>query len=1639
MVTPPAPPRLAITANVAGLTGSKLLELLTAMQLKAAHLGIFTETHTKASPESLLAREPGAGAIAGSWRLFHIPGSGHTGGVVIAIAASSDFAPFKVWPELDGAQRVLRLDGVLEGKPASIIGVYAPSDPVERRRFYEHTLPRYLPSDRLIIAGGDWNTTLSDDDIVRPGAAPSPVGSRSVGRHALGQLMLTHQLRDVWRERATPGESAFTHWCRSDGSGARLDFWLVSEQLLGSASSRIEGPIADRYDHRPVSLSLRRAAVGHNNMGLNSFPLLVLTVQPAFEALKLVVASEAAKLMAMPTEGLIGEWNDAKERMRKAGHRLYAKHRNTELKAAKASSAAAADAARKLGTAATEAGAATLLEEWRKAEAEAAAAWAGVLRPVKEAAAMLDHEAGEAATYFFHSRARVRDPPVHIDKLNRPGRQPTDPPHPADTASKEGLGRALQYAQDFFSSESPFGLFKPFGGLSEEAQSTLLGSLPRRLSPEHAALAEGPHRDGRITEEELHLAISQANRGSAAGWDGLPYELYRVFAAELVPVLARVFNSAFEDTLNPSPLAQLLDGVICLLAKPGQSQEELSGYRPITLLNCDVKLIMSILSGRLQLPLDYLIDIVQSAFLRERDISDNVRFHLHLAARIAELGVPAWLLLVDMSKAYDSVARPWLLASMLYMGFRAAGAVRWCRILLDGSKCRVRLNGVFTLPFPVESGLFQGSSLSCQEWVISMQPLVSYLNKLQAAGRIASLHLPSEAPAPAVNLHADDTKSPTLRPDEDGPVIQEAFALARAAGLPALNTSKTCLLPLFSGPTPPGSITLSPGESEEQRHLPTGFRTLPPGHPPHRLLGVPFSADAAECTRAAYENALPKVRAKIQEWMVQVLTLFGRAHVAGQCLASKLVYQANFSDPGARLDPVQSAITRFISRASTPEEEQPFESQPLVRQRVLSLPPACGGVSAPDLQLAAASMRAKPVWKAFRHQAHPVWQLFSHEISAALPPSPDSPPGLHRIVTQPGLAPAFPPHATLSTRHAVEAFRQLRVQRIIEPDQQGFHSIMLELTFPSEGAGGRPRQQELTTEAARSWLRLSEVREAGLRIEQLSAEERADWERIVAALPAQWRQEVQRVLAPEPEWSVVSPAAGTRPAVFRGPDLSTSEVGEVRLWELWPSGTLLPLSFPVAAPPPALCPAALVVWRPKPRSSWSAAEFAALGAQALLPADQRVGVRQPHLVGVWDSLGLDPRVWGVPACPGKKPCSLLDMTAGRARKALAHLQLSSAAPASPDYILGYQEGAALFPPAWARVPEAEGSLETLPLADLELHGLRGQEEKWRRSARVLEQQHAALDIALPLNQPPAWVVNPGALAPPRPSREDRAAAREASQAEEAAAAGPGAQLPQGFKEAWRRLADPTIQRPYRATAWRLLHARLGCGAYLVHARTRAVRENGTNAAALGVAKDRAWCQAPCCAPPPGSPADAHAPLETPTHALLTCPAVAPAIEWMRATWAALAGIDISLVPSDARVLLADQLDGWEEAPEGKPAQRLWTRLRVATVGAIWQARCERDANSLPPGTSLARRAASQALAAVVGAIHRDWARAVDVAPSPLPTVCAAWFRGIDLSISLGAFKERWAEPGFFCEVEEAGAQPSLEIHLGGPACPPLPA
>ncbi|KAG1652388.1 hypothetical protein FOA52_009253 [Chlamydomonas sp. UWO 241] len=576
------------------------------------------------------------------------------------------------------------------------------------------------------VVAGDFNVTPHQDDRVA-----CPVPGVHIGASELLAVMGSAQLCDIWRD-LNPAAMDFTHWSASTSSGKRLDRFLVSECFSPalttaalpaatalSATSDILPSAPVSTDHLPVSLMVTCMTSGlPRGRGILSFPLRLLNSKEPSAAVSAFIVKTVPPLMVCPASELIGAFDAWKSAFIDMAVGVYKRHRRDRQAPARAADHCARSAREGMLAAAASGGdvgaAATI---WLAQKDNAAAAWRALSALAWDVAATLGQNKGETSSYYFHHQAREMHTVTTMLSLNRPGRAPTDSPDAASFVSD--APKATKYVVDFFSSESSIGLFRPQLGIDPAAQHTLLTTLPRRLDGPFAALAEGVDcandaLAGMLTAEELQVALSHAARGKVPGGDGIPYEVYRHWRGSLSPLLLHVFNTGFGEAgrTSPTPFALLLRGVVCLLSKPGKSGDELDGYRPITLLNSDVKLVMSIIANRLQVPLDYLIDIGQGAFIHGRDISDNVRYHLALAARFRDLGLPGWLVHSDLTRAYDTVNRGWLDQAMIRMGFRPDGVVRWCRILLGGAKVRVRVNGFFTPDFPMDSGLFQGSALS---------------------------------------------------------------------------------------------------------------------------------------------------------------------------------------------------------------------------------------------------------------------------------------------------------------------------------------------------------------------------------------------------------------------------------------------------------------------------------------------------------------------------------------------------------------------------------------------------------------------------------------------------------------------------------------------------------------------------------------------------------------------------------------------------------------------------------------------------------------------------------------------------------------------------------------------------------------
>ena len=98
--------------------------------------------------------------------------------------------------------------------------------------------------------------------------------------------------------------------------------------------------------------------------------------------------------------------------------------------------------------------------------------------------------------------------------------------------------------------------------------------------------------EGVITEYEVRDALKQVGLNKSRGLDGLPNEVYLRLPLMFVPILTDMFNDWFAQGVIPGSVTK---GVITLLKKGGRHiREGLDDYRPITLLNTELKILARI-------------------------------------------------------------------------------------------------------------------------------------------------------------------------------------------------------------------------------------------------------------------------------------------------------------------------------------------------------------------------------------------------------------------------------------------------------------------------------------------------------------------------------------------------------------------------------------------------------------------------------------------------------------------------------------------------------------------------------------------------------------------------------------------------------------------------------------------------------------------------------------------------------------------------------------------------------------------------------------------------------------------------------------------------------------------------------------
>lgn len=223
--------------------------------------------------------------------------------------------------------------------------------------------------------------------------------------------------------------------------------------------------------------------------------------------------------------------------------------------------------------------------------------------------------------------------------------------------------------------------------------------------------------DGPITPQEVIQVIDKLRSNSSPGVDGFVPGFYKLFKNELSGYLAHLFNLIL-DGKQRSP-RDFKTAIIRFIGKKGADLASPKGWRPISLLNFDFKILTGVLAMRLQ---SVLADMTSNiAYIKARFIIQNVLdldafFKLDLEGQLVFLS--------DFFNAFDTLNHRWIefVLENAGLGIGFVNAVRY--LLKDMFAFPIVGSTPTGHKINLKAGVRQGDPLSGLLFVLCIEPLI---------------------------------------------------------------------------------------------------------------------------------------------------------------------------------------------------------------------------------------------------------------------------------------------------------------------------------------------------------------------------------------------------------------------------------------------------------------------------------------------------------------------------------------------------------------------------------------------------------------------------------------------------------------------------------------------------------------------------------------------------------------------------------------------------------------------------------------------------------------------------------------------------------------------------------------------------
>uniref|UniRef100_A0AAR2JRJ2 Reverse transcriptase domain-containing protein n=1 Tax=Pygocentrus nattereri TaxID=42514 RepID=A0AAR2JRJ2_PYGNA len=748
-------------------------------------------------------------------------------GVAILINKRINFSIRNTMSDPEGRFIILSLS--IQNIDLCIASIYGPN--VDDPSFF-HTFFTSLAdhSDTTLVIGGDFNLVLNAE-IDRLSTAVSQRNWQSAD--ILKQYMKDFGLCDAWRSHH-PTLRDYSFFSQVHHSHSCLDYFLVSSSMMTEITDTQIHPITIS-DHAAVSMSLtqKRVTPPTRNWRFNTSLLKEQDFINYFKRERAIYLEQNN----LPEISPCVLWEAGKAVMRGKIISYCAQKKNKE----KTLILELEQKIKSLENAYAASPQENIINSLRKLKLELNEILDKKTQFMLQRLRLENFEHGNKSGKFLANQLKLNKEKTAIHSIKDSVGNITHDPQQINNSFKD-------FYEALYSSQ-----INPSDAETEEFLNDI--NLPK-LNEDQITTLDSP-----FSSSEFYKAIQHLPNNKAPGPDGFPAEFYKEFWPVLEPTFFRMVTQIKNNhTISPN----MNSANISLLLKPGKDPTLPSSYRPISLINVDLKIICKVLARRLEKITPYIIHSDQTGFIKGRHSADNTRRLINIIDYCSINKLEKIVVSLDAEKAFDRVNWKFLLAVLHKFGF-GPSFINWIETLYSSPNARVRTNDLISQSFSLQRGTRQGCPLSPSMFIIFIEPLAA---KIRQNVNIKGIQ--TENTDHKISLYADDVL--LFLGNSQTALLKTITLIDKFSSVSdySINWSKSTVLPL---------------NCKFQNIITTSLQS---GN--IRYLGINFSPRLSDLVRLNHIPLLKTIEDDLTRWNSLPISLMGRVATIKMMILPKVNY-----------------------------------------------------------------------------------------------------------------------------------------------------------------------------------------------------------------------------------------------------------------------------------------------------------------------------------------------------------------------------------------------------------------------------------------------------------------------------------------------------------------------------------------------------------------------------------------------------------------------------------------------------------------------------------------------------------------------------------------------------------------------------